>query len=66
MNPIGLLIAGVGLFAIAGGLRDWPWFWNSRRAKTAIHLFGPHGARVFYVLLGVVLILAGIGAAVAD
>lgn len=66
MNPIGLLIAAVGVFAIAAARRDWPWFWNSRRAKTATHLFGRRGARAFYVVLGSILILAGFGAAVAD
>ena len=38
MNPIGLVIAAVGLFALAGGLRDWRWFWRNRRARTAILL----------------------------
>ncbi len=66
MNPIGFLIAAVGLFALAGSMSRWPWFWKSGRARTVIDIFGHGGARGFYFLLGMALIVAGFYVVVVD
>lgn len=57
-----LIIAG-GLFSVAGGIFGWAWFVNSRKARIWVKLFGIGGARVFYVVLG--LLIAGLGVAMA-
>jgi hypothetical protein len=62
MNPyaLGGLFVAIGLFAIAGGVMDWEWFMNSRRAWLFVKLFGRNGARVFYVLLGAGIAVVGV------
>ena len=57
------LLVGIGLFSILGGVMNWEWYMNNRRAQGIIKLFGRSGARIFYVLLG--LALAGVGGAQA-
>jgi hypothetical protein len=52
-----LMIAGV--FSVAGGIADLDWFMQSRRARAVIGLMGRRGARVFYLVLG--LLIGGIG-----
>jgi hypothetical protein len=59
MNPFGLLIVAAGVFTIAGGLRDWPWFWNNSRARFMTTILTRTGARIFYVVIGTAL--AGFG-----
>jgi len=54
------MILGGG-FVVLGGAMDWDWFMNHRRARLFVSLFGRQGTRVFYVILGAVLFLAGVG-----
>lgn len=49
-----------GLFSIAGGIFDWDWFIKNRRVAFFVKLFGRMGARIFYVLLGLVFIALGV------
>ena len=53
------LVMFAGVFSIAGAVKDWDWFMNNRRAALFVSLFGRQGARVFYGVLGVVLIGLG-------
>ena len=66
MNPIGFLIAAVGLFAVAGSFSRWTWFWRSGRAKTVVDIFGHAGARTFYFVVGMILVVAGFYVVVVD
>ena len=66
MNPIGFLIAAVGLFALAGSMSRWPWFWNSGRARTVVDIFGRSGARTFYFVIGMFLVVTGFYVVVID
>ena len=50
-----------GLFSLAGAVFDWDWFMGSRRAGLIVRILSRTGARIFYGLLGLVLI--GLGAA---
>ena len=50
----------VGLFSLAGGLFNWNWFMNTRRSRALVKSFGSAGARVFYILLGIVVIVFGV------
>ena len=60
MNPIGLIIAAAGAFSMAGGIGNWDWFMNSRRARLIVKVFGRTGARTFYGILGIIILVAGI------
>jgi hypothetical protein len=54
-----MLIVGAGLFTIIGAAMDWDWFMNNSRAKLFVWLFGRNGARVFYIGLGLFIIIMG-------
>jgi putative flippase GtrA len=49
----------VGLFSITSSVLNSEWFFSSRKMATYVRLFGRTGARVFCVLLGIGLIVAG-------
>ncbi len=60
MHPIGLaLIIGGGAFSIVGAFCNWDWFMNYSIARLIVALFGRQGARIFYAVLGVALIVFG-------
>jgi small neutral amino acid transporter SnatA (MarC family) len=48
-----------GIFTIVGAAADWDWFMNNHRARLFVSLFGRDGARVFYVILGLLIIVLG-------
>jgi len=54
-----LIAFGSGLFIIAAALLDWDWFFNHWRAALFVRLFGRNGARIFYVVLGALLLFLG-------
>ena len=60
MNPIGLIIVALGAFVVAGGIRDWPWFWKSSRARFVVTVLGRRGARIFYVTVGLFIAVLGV------
>lgn len=60
MNPFGLLLVVCGLFSMCGGVFDWDFFMNNRKARFVVGVFGRAGARVFYVLLGLTIIVLGV------
>jgi len=55
-----IVIILIGLFSILGGLLDWDWFMNSWRARFFVNILGRTGARLFYVGLGIFIIIVGI------
>ena len=59
MNPVVWLFIGGGAFAMLGAVCDWDWFMNNRKARFFVKVFGRNGARVFYALLGLALIVIG-------
>jgi hypothetical protein len=60
MNPLGLVAVAAGLFTVAGGLRDWPWFWNNSRARFMTAVLTRKGARIFYVVMGIGFTIFGL------
>ncbi len=54
---IGAIIAGI--FAIVCAACDFDWFMNNNRARFFVDLFGRNGARIFYVCLGLFLVILG-------
>lgn len=49
-----------GLLALWSGVRGSEWFFNSPGTRLWTRIFGARGARCFYILLGLLLIAAGI------
>jgi len=48
-----------GAISICGAALDWDFFMNSRKAALFVKLFGRNGARLFYGLLGAVIVVIG-------
>jgi hypothetical protein len=57
---LSLLVVVAGAFCIAASVKNWDWFFNNRRARLIVVIFGRNGARIFYGLLGSVLALGGL------
>lgn len=49
-----------GLFSIAGAVFNWDFFFDSSKARVFVRLFGRTGARIFYGILGIAIIVIGI------
>ena len=49
----------VGIFTVAGGVFDWDWFMGHWKSRLFVKMFGRRGARLFYIVLG--LVIAGTG-----
>ena len=60
MNPIGLIFVAGGAFSILGAICNWEWFMNARKAKFIVKVFTRNGARIFYGLLGLALVILGV------
>ena len=52
-----------GLFAIFCAWKDYDWFMEHRKARFFVAIFGRDGARIFYGILG--LLMMGMGAYIA-
>jgi hypothetical protein len=55
-----LLFIAIGIYAIAGAALDAEWFLGDHKAQVFVRLLGRAGTRIFYMLLGMGLILLGI------
>ena len=60
MDPLGPVILFFGLLCIVSAIFDWDWFMNHHKAQFVCTKLGRNRARVFYVILGVVLFVLGI------
>ena len=63
---IPLITLLIGLFSIVCAVKDYDWFMNSSRAAFFVRVLGRGGARVFYVLLGALIITFGVYATFID
>lgn len=54
-----LIVAG--LFSVVCAAMDFDWFMNNHKTWLIKKAFGRHGARIFYIVLG--LAIAGLGVA---
>ncbi len=60
---VGAVAVGIGLLAILSAAFNWDWpyqFWTARWVDSR---FGRRGARIFYVILGIVMIALGVAIA---
>ena len=46
---------GGGAFSILASIFDWDFFFENRKAKFFMKIFGRKGSRIFYSLLGLML-----------
>jgi hypothetical protein len=54
-----LVMVLAGLFSLIASICNWNFFFENRRAYLFVKLFGRNGARIFYSLLGLALIIGG-------
>ncbi len=47
----------VGLYAIIASVLNFEFFFNNKKAQRMVNVFGRKGARIFYGILGLLLIL---------
>jgi len=60
MDPVGLILAAAGVFAICGAVFDWSFFIDNYRAKFLLFALGRKGTRIFYVCLGLFVLIGGV------
>ncbi|NCB39357.1 MAG: hypothetical protein EOM80_11375 [Erysipelotrichia bacterium] len=56
----GAIAVVCGIFTVVCATQDFDFFMNNRKAKFFVNIFGRNGARVFYGILGAVMIILGI------
>lgn len=60
MNLAGIIFVLVGFYSLAGAWFDWDWFMENRKAQFFHKILGNRmRARVFYVVFGSALVIAG-------
>jgi len=55
----GLILFIAGVFTIIATQSDWEWYWNDRRARMWISLFGEEGAKTVLTILGGIIMIGG-------
>lgn len=55
----GLLFIIIGFFPIVCSVLNFNWYFNNRKAQGVVRLLGRNGARVFYIILGVIIVILG-------
>ncbi len=56
---MGVLFIALGLLSIAAAVFNWSWFMESRRSRFISGILTPTGARIFYLVLGLGIVLGG-------
>ncbi|MBQ8296298.1 MAG: immunity 17 family protein [Ruminococcus sp.] len=64
MIIMSVVVTLIGLFPICGAIFNWNWFFNNYKARGIVRVFGRTGARIFYALIGLLLMGVGIAALV--
>ena len=52
-------VCAIGVWVIAAAIFDWDWFFKGNKAKFFVDALGRNGARVFYGVLGAVILFLG-------
>lgn len=55
-----ILFFAAGIFCLAGAYFNWDFFFNARKSRRIADLFGRNGARIFYAVLGIFIIVMGV------
>ena len=56
----GFLVIAAGIFSLCGAILNWDWYMNHRKARFLVRLLGRDGARIFYGIIGLGLVILGI------
>ena len=59
MNFMGLILVAGGIFSIVCAALDFEWFMNHPKAKFMSSILSRNGARAFYIVLGLLLVVLG-------
>ena len=59
MNVTAVVFMLAGAYVLLGGLLNWNRFMNSRNAGLIVRIIGHQGARLFYMIVGIVLVVLG-------
>ena len=59
MDITGLVLVAAGAFSITGAIFNWDWFMNARKARFIVKIFTRNGARIFYGILGLAIVVLG-------
>lgn len=49
-----------GVFSLLSSVKNFDWFFNNSKAKPFVKTFGRNGARIFYSILGIFIIILGL------
>jgi small neutral amino acid transporter SnatA (MarC family) len=55
-----LIFVSAGAFSLAAALFNWDWFMNAHKARFIVKIFTRNGARIFYGILGLILVVLGV------
>ena len=56
---IAILVLAGGIFSLVCAAKDYDWFMESRKARKLTGIIGRKAARIFYMVLGTGMALAG-------
>ncbi len=54
-----VVIMLVGLFCIVCSIKEYNWFFNNRKARLVVEMFGKKAAKIFYIFIGAFLLVLG-------
>lgn len=55
-----IILIVVGVFCFVASITNWEWFFKNPRAEFVIRIFrGRNGARVFYLIISLILLYIG-------
>lgn len=57
---LGIFAWLLAAYLIAGAYFNWDFFFESRKARPFVSIFGRNGARIFYGALGIFIFIVGI------
>lgn len=60
MTTNGILAVAAGAFTVVAAFADWDWFMQNYKARFFVNLLGRQGARTFYAILGLAIIVLGL------
>ena len=49
-----------GMVCLCAAYYDWDWFFDNMRARPFVKIFGREGARTFYAILGIIIMILGL------
>ena len=49
-----------GIFLVFAGQSNWDWFWNSRKQKGLVKLFGKKNAQIIISCIGVAITISAL------